>query len=306
MESVETYDLVVFLAVARAGSFGGAATDLRLATPSVSTRMAALERKVGTELFIRTARGSKLTRGGEVFRSYAERCLNLLEEAHHSVRIGSRERSLIAAPASLGATLFAPVLQILQSAEITAHGRVADSYAVIDYLLDRSADVGFVVNGVIPSTMLTRRVSNARLLAVAGSDHWLSRQREVTLHDMLQTKIAVYRWNAEAEVLADTFDHPRRAPEFPIQMLGLPWSILELVEEHGYVGIVPEFSVAQELRRSKLRLLRLDFPTWMLHVDMVHTADVAETTTVRVLNERLDEVAATVSWNPGSSPSPSG
>lgn len=50
---IETQDLTVFLAVADEGSFGAAAVRLQLAQPSVSTRMAALERKLGVRLFQR-------------------------------------------------------------------------------------------------------------------------------------------------------------------------------------------------------------------------------------------------------------
>ncbi|MGI5200250.1 helix-turn-helix domain-containing protein [Spirillospora sp. CA-108201] len=57
---IETMDLVVFDAVARTGSFGRSAVELQLAQPSVSTRIAALERKLGVQLVTRGPRGTEV------------------------------------------------------------------------------------------------------------------------------------------------------------------------------------------------------------------------------------------------------
>ena len=62
----------VFLAVARAGQFVGAAKGLRLDHATVSRRIAALEAGLGARLFDRRTTGAKLTAAGETFLSTAE------------------------------------------------------------------------------------------------------------------------------------------------------------------------------------------------------------------------------------------
>src|SRR4051794_20907062 len=79
-------DLRVLLAACRTGSFGRAAEQLRLSQPSVSERIAGLERRLGAALFERTRRGVRLTDAGERLVPYAERCLALLDEAETVVR----------------------------------------------------------------------------------------------------------------------------------------------------------------------------------------------------------------------------
>lgn len=295
-ETIETVDLVVFLAVARAGSFGAAAQELRLATPSVSARMAALERKVPAALFVRTARGSRLTPAGERLRSYAQRCLNVLEEAHHAVPVETREPVIVAAPASLGTVIFAPVLRLLNDAGVTGHGRIADSNMVIDQLLDRSADVGFVVNGVVPSTIVARRVCRSRILIVGSPSHALAGRRRVTLHDLLGTRVAVYRWEAEVEALAQTFNHPKRAPDRPVQLLGLPASVIQLVTENGYIGVVPEFGAVAELTSGAITEIPLALPAWSLNIDMVYRRDSPQGRGVNPLIQNLPSVAAAMKY----------
>src|SRR5579862_5448620 len=54
-------DLKLFLAVAEAGSFSGAARSLRLGQPTVSRRLAELEDALGYKLFRRSAGGAAPT-----------------------------------------------------------------------------------------------------------------------------------------------------------------------------------------------------------------------------------------------------
>jgi DNA-binding transcriptional LysR family regulator len=58
-------EVKLFLAVAEEGSVSGAARRLRLAQPTLSRRLAALERAVGQSLFRRSVSGAALTSAGE-------------------------------------------------------------------------------------------------------------------------------------------------------------------------------------------------------------------------------------------------
>src|SRR5882724_10121435 len=84
--AMELTDLRVFLTVAETGSFTRAATVLVLTHPSVSERVAGLERAVGSPLFDRTSRGARLTARGEQLVPYARRCVVIADEALEAVR----------------------------------------------------------------------------------------------------------------------------------------------------------------------------------------------------------------------------
>jgi DNA-binding transcriptional LysR family regulator len=58
-------EVKLFLAVAEEGSVSGAARKLRMAQPTLSRRLATLERAVGESLFRRSASGTALTTAGE-------------------------------------------------------------------------------------------------------------------------------------------------------------------------------------------------------------------------------------------------
>jgi DNA-binding transcriptional LysR family regulator len=66
-----------FLAVARVGSFSGAARELAVAPSVVTKRITQLEKQMGTPLFVRSTRGLALTGAGE---RYMPRFLSLAAE----------------------------------------------------------------------------------------------------------------------------------------------------------------------------------------------------------------------------------
>lgn len=282
-EAVETLDLVVFLAVARTGSFGAAAGELRLSTPSVSARMAALEHKLTTELFTRTTRGSSLTPAGQRLVPYARRCLEVLEEGHHAVRADEHRRVTVAAPASLGTIVFPPVLRVLSDASLSAHCRVAHSAEVVGYLLDGTVDVGFVLNRMVPAGIITHRLCRSALVPICHPEHPLARRQSVTVDDLCDARIAVYRWNHEAEALAEVFAHPRRPAERSVHLLGLPSAILDVTIDASHIGIIPEFASIAPLRSGTVVELPLTLPGWSLDVQLAYHRDTAETAGVTAL-----------------------
>ncbi|MFE4723235.1 LysR family transcriptional regulator, partial [Streptomyces sp. NPDC056728] len=85
LEAVHT-----FVAVAEAGQFQKAATDLSITQQAVSKRIATLERTLGVRLFTRAPRGAELTIDGQAFLPHARELLRVAERAGASVRPGRR------------------------------------------------------------------------------------------------------------------------------------------------------------------------------------------------------------------------
>jgi DNA-binding transcriptional LysR family regulator len=79
-----------FVAIADVGQFQAAADDLALTQQAVSKRIAALEKDLAVRLFIRTARGARLTIDGQAFLPHARDLLRAEQRAAGSVRPGRR------------------------------------------------------------------------------------------------------------------------------------------------------------------------------------------------------------------------
>lgn len=78
--------LEYFLAVASHGSFTSAASALRVAQPSLSYTIRALERELGASLFHRLGRGVKLTPEGQALVASAQQVLRAFATARVSVQ----------------------------------------------------------------------------------------------------------------------------------------------------------------------------------------------------------------------------
>ena len=88
MRSVELSDLEIFRSVALEGSVSRAAEKLHRVQSNISTRVKQLEERLGVRLFLRQSRGLALTPAGESLLPYAERLLDLCNEAEAALTDG--------------------------------------------------------------------------------------------------------------------------------------------------------------------------------------------------------------------------
>ncbi|MFF2009687.1 LysR family transcriptional regulator [Streptomyces sp. NPDC058195] len=79
-----------FVAIARTGQFQAAADEAGISQQAVSKRIAALEKRLGVTLLVRTSRGSRPSLDGQVFLPHAQKILTAVEQAEQAVRPGSR------------------------------------------------------------------------------------------------------------------------------------------------------------------------------------------------------------------------
>jgi DNA-binding transcriptional LysR family regulator len=88
-----------FLAAAEHGSFTAAAASLRLAQPSLSEQVRALERELGVPLFVRAGRSIELTESGRALRRHARRALNAVDDGRQAV---AEVRQILAGTVTFG------------------------------------------------------------------------------------------------------------------------------------------------------------------------------------------------------------
>ena len=83
---MDTRHLKAAVAVARHGSFTAAAERLFMAQSTVTRQVAALERELGVELFVRSGRSVDLTPPGQLFLEQVDRILDDLARAVAATR----------------------------------------------------------------------------------------------------------------------------------------------------------------------------------------------------------------------------
>lgn len=119
MEWLNYHHLFYFWTVARLGSVTAAAAELRVAQPTVSGQLRALEESFGKKLFARAGRGLALTPAGETVFRYAEEIFTLGRELQDTLQgraTGAPTRFVVgvsdALPTRVAHRILAPALSL--------------------------------------------------------------------------------------------------------------------------------------------------------------------------------------------------
>jgi DNA-binding transcriptional LysR family regulator len=184
----ELRQLRYFVAVADETSFTRAAAGLHIAQQSLSQQITVLERTLGTRLFDRDPRGTRLTAVGALFLPEARAVLARADEAvatlARAVRgeIGTVRLAFLTTTANY---LLPPVVRAVRErfpglAVTTAEAPIAE---LVDGLRERRFDLAFtrppLVEGLTSRTLLTEEVC-----AVLPAGHPLAERASLKLADL--------------------------------------------------------------------------------------------------------------------------
>lgn len=154
-------DMALFVAVARAGNFRQAAARLRMPPSTLSRRVAAMERRLGVPLFLRTTRSVALTAAAQ---PYFERCLEVLdaaERAQAALAAGHDRQTLmrIAMPVDLGVEVLGPVIAAFGDAHPGLRIEFDLSARAVDLLRD-PVDLAFRIGKPMGEHLVARKVAD--------------------------------------------------------------------------------------------------------------------------------------------------
>lgn len=99
----------------RTGSFTAAAKESNVTQASISQRISNLERRIGSQLFVRNPRGVTLSVQGEAWLPYVSAAFRSLDESYEELFGIQREKITISASASVNELWLSPRLQNWQS-----------------------------------------------------------------------------------------------------------------------------------------------------------------------------------------------
>ncbi|ARZ69878.1 LysR family transcriptional regulator [Streptomyces sp. HU2014] len=187
-----------FHAVVTAGSYSAAARALGYTQPAITQQMKALERSVGTPLFIRVGRRMRLTEAGEALSRHAETILDSLSTAQQQMSSLTRLRSgrvRVCAFPSASATLVPEALAGLAAAHPGVRvelleGEPPDS---IHRLVRGECDItlAFTYPGLreqVPDEVVETRLMEDQLTILMPTGHPLARRRAVQLADLTEER----------------------------------------------------------------------------------------------------------------------
>lgn len=168
----------VFLQVAESGSFGGAATNLKLSNAVITRYVALLEAHLNTQLLQRTTRCLCLTEAG---RAYADGCRHILKQIE-AIEANATQMSSVPcgtlklfASASLSLDNLTPLLSTYRTHYPEVKLQLTLGYRPVD-LIENGFDASLVATGSITGTSMTQHPLLTIESAIVAAPSYLAQQ----------------------------------------------------------------------------------------------------------------------------------
>lgn len=253
--------LTTFRVVAQTLSFHGAATKLNYVQSSVSTQIQALEEELGVRLFDRLGKRIALTEAGYRLLTYAEKIINLADEARTVVSANDDEPKgifTISAPETLWTYRLPALLKEfrVRYPHVQLQFRHFPSTELLHRVSEGIVDVAFVLDEPLTSTnVCIESLTPEPLYVIAAPDHPLTRLSQVapldiTGEQLLLTESGCSYRNVFYRSLAGDGVRPTTVLEF---------ASVEAIKQCVMVGlgiaVLPAVIVEKEIAQGQLAIL---------------------------------------------------
>jgi DNA-binding transcriptional LysR family regulator len=191
IDDLQLPHLESFSKAAELSSFTGAAKALGLTQASISQRVQALEKTLGTPLFKRQAGRVLLTQAGQKLYDYAQRILDLHRQARreitgHAASVGGD--LLLAASSIPGEHLLPSLLSLFgkKHPHIRVRATVSDSMEVMAKVERGDVSLGLVGRKSDNPNLEFRHIASDKMVLVVPRGHALSRRKRIAVAQLAQ------------------------------------------------------------------------------------------------------------------------
>ncbi|MEO7142522.1 MAG: LysR family transcriptional regulator [Bryobacteraceae bacterium] len=282
----------IFELVARLGSFSRAAEELGVSQPYISAQTAALETKLGIELFRRVGRRTYMTEAGRLLHTHAVRILAEMMEAERALM---EVRGDVAGPLSIAATSTPVSYLIPRCLErfLANHPRVSVSLKIFGSpeveraVIEGRCDLGALVSQPVSSGLIVDDLGRDELVVVVGRKHPFAGRAEITVDDLV----------GQPFISREPSSGTRRYIEARLQEIGKTLhcgpelnsneAIKALVASNIGISILSEHSVTPELETGRLVAVRIQGLPLVRSLSLICCAESKLTPVARAMRAAL-------------------
>ena len=248
--------LEVFLTVAREGRFSRAAEKLFRTQSAVSQTIHKLEEELGEPLLDRSSRDGLLTDAGRVLQEYAERLLNLRNDAQEAlVELRELHKGKLGIAANEFTALYLlpvlgefrrlhPMIKIVVQRALGSH--------IPDDVLRHNSELGVLTYDPQEPQLCSTVVYLDELIFVVPPSHPLARAQQVSIRQLgAESFVAHIVSSPYREKVIRAFKRHKTPLHMDIELPTLQ-AIKRFVAMGNGVALLPEISVENELARGEL------------------------------------------------------
>ncbi|WP_419902691.1 LysR family transcriptional regulator [Kiloniella sp.] len=247
-------ELRIFIAVAEAGSFVGAANRMNITPPVVSRSIKNLESRLKTTLFNRTTRNILITNEGQWLLKHAITTVDGLEEIHTHFRDNKAEpegQLTIDAATPFVLHAIAPIISRFIELYPKIDINLRSNESVSDLIQDK-VDVAIRVGELKDSTLKAKKIGYTHRSLYASSNYIKQHGEPKCVDDLADHKCL-------------GFSNPKSLNVWPLKTKTGEWltiipymrtdsgeALKQLSVFHNGIICVSDFTVRQELKRGQL------------------------------------------------------
>ena len=292
----------VLLAVVDAGSLSAGSRALRAPLPSVSRKVAELERHLGTRLLIRTSRNIQLTDAGRDYVEAARQIIAQLKDAELRAS-GEYDRPrgelTITAMIEFGRLVVMP----LAARFLQAHPEITLNMLALDRvvnLVDEHVDIGVRLGELADSSLYAAKVGEINFVTCASPGYLDRKGRPAIPGDLSNHDAVAFTTSPDAWTYLRDGQTFEGKPNVRLQANAASGALAAAVEGVGITRL-PNYQVANEVRSGALVPILSDYGGRAIPVHTVYVRQGLLPLKVRAfldwmtprLRDHLKELAAT-------------
>jgi LysR family transcriptional regulator, hydrogen peroxide-inducible genes activator len=244
---MEMHQLRYFVAVARTGTFVRAASECRVAQPSLSQQIQKLESEVGDRLFERTRRRAILTPAGALFLPHALSILEIAEQGRQEIREMSgqvRGQVLLAALPTIAPYFLPEIIRLFREkhpgVELIIHEEA--TLQLLRGLEENEFDLALISDAAPNPRIRVENLFSEELLLCLPAGHSLVRQRVVVAADLQQEKFILMQEGHCLGAQAQRFCQTKGLrPEISCRSAQIA-TVLAMVQTGLGISLIPEMA----------------------------------------------------------------
>lgn len=301
---MDSETLRIFLRVSELGSFGRAAQVLNISQPTLSRRMALLEREIHARIFVRHQRGVSLTPPGLALERRAASLMRQLQHLHEDVSVSSREPSGLLAlglPPSLVTVVSGPLIEAYKRSCPRVELFIFEG--ITDELEEKVANGGLDIALMLPirsklRNVTVRELATEQMVCVQRSPRFPGKSW-LTIADISDLPLILYRPPNYIRWLVElAFQRRGLSPNVVAEVNSLPM-LLELSRQNVGLAILPTSAAAHDIRSGALHAnpVRGMPVKWTLAVGREREGSLAVKALLSCLDEIVKRQIRSGKWN---------
>ena len=249
--------LEIFLCIAEEKSFSRAAEKMLRTQPALSIAIKRLEEELGEPLFDRSSKSGTLTEAGKILHSYAQRMINLRDEAKEAIsELGGMFRGRLSIGANESTSLYLLPGLLLEyrqrhpNIKIEVYRNVSEK--IPSEVLERNLDFGFLSYDPVHPALQSIEVHRDELVLVVPPNHRLVNRSHVSFKELAEEQFVAHNVKTPARTrIFELFAQHRTPLNICIELATLE-TIKEFVALNVGIAILPRLAVRDEIESGKL------------------------------------------------------